>query len=393
MNPTSSPANDTTPELPAEVQRADRELAEIAGGLDVLLDLTPTNSESQWLRWADDRTEPEFEYRPHGVDPDGVMQRIEAVDVTSTVGHPLHDLLERTAEELRLEAELVRRRHRPGFLDVSRHLYGEIDDGLRRLADELLDELPPEEPGVEVITPEAFVERAERELDEYRAALPGFEGRVELRTDVPSLMVVGRRLTVGVDSHLPVHRVEGLIHHEVGVHLLTAETGGRQPLQLLEAGMAGYIETQEALGVLAEYLSGGVNGERLRTLAGRVVAVHMWCDGAQFTDIVDALTGNGFGEHAAWTVAMRVTRGGGYTKDAMYLRGLVALAAHLGDHPIDPLLVGKFHVRDEPLISGLLDDGVLEPAAVRPRWLDGRGAQERLELIGRTPLRDWVIDT
>lgn len=380
----------TTPTLPPEVCRADRALAEIADDLDVLLDLTPVNVEQQWLRWCDGRHEPEFEYRAHGVDPDRVARRIDDVDVAATAGHVLHDLLERTAEELRSEAELVRLRHRPGFVDVSRRLYGEIDEGLRRLADGLLDELEPEAVDVATIPPTAFVERAERELDEYRTTAPSFRARVELSAEVPSLMVVGRRLTVGVDSHLPAHRVEGLIHHEVGVHLLTAETGGRQPLHLLETGTAGYIETQEALGVLAEHLSGGVDGERMRTLAARVVATYLWCEGAGFTEIVDALTRTGFGEHAAWTVTMRIARGGGYTKDAMYLRGLVALADHLARHPIEPLLVGKFHLRDAPLITALLDDGVLEPAAVRPRWLDVPGARERLERIGRTPLVDWV---
>lgn len=376
--------------LPEEVVRADRALAEIAAGLDVLLDLTPTNVDAEWQRWRDRREEPDFTYRPHGVDPDRVIRQIESVDTTATVGHRLHDLLERSAQELHLEAELVRQRHRPGFLDISRHLFGEIDDGLRRLADQLLDDLEPEDPDVPLVEPEAFVTRAREEIERYREQLPDFRATVELSSEVPSLMVVGRRLTVGTDSHLPAHRVEGLVHHEVGVHLLTAETGGRQPLRLLEQGAAGYIETQEALGVLAEYVSGGVDGERLRILAARVVAAHMWCDGASFTEVVEALTDVGFAAHTAWTITMRIARGGGYTKDAMYLRGLVGLTAHLADEPLAPLLVGKFHVRDADLVTGLVDDGVLEPAALRPNWLDVEGASSRLAGVATTPMSDWA---
>lgn len=383
------------PKLPEEVSRADTALAAIAGGFDILDDVSPVNVEAQWHRWQSFRQPPRFDYRPDTVDHQAVQRRVDAVDLTATAGHPLHDLLVRSAEQLSAEAALVGRRDRPGFVDASRRLYGGVDDGLLQLASDLLERLPEANHSGGLVSAREFARRAEREVAAYRSSAGTFAGSVEVRDDVPSLRVVGRRLSVGTDSYLPAHRVEALVHHEVGVHLFTAETGGRQPLRLLERGTAGYVETQEALGVVAEYVSGGIDADRLRVLAARVVATRMWCDGATFEEVVDALVGVGLDEQAAWTVTMRVARGGGLTKDAVYLRGLVDLAGHLAEAPLRPLLIGKFHLRDLPIVTalldaGVLDDSMLQPGALWPRWLRVEGAEGRLETIGNQPLQDWV---
>ena len=67
---------------------------------------------------------------------------------------------------------------------------------------------------------------------------------------------------------------------------------------------------------------------------------------------------------------MRVYRSGGMTKDAIYLRGLVELLEHLGaDGSLDQLWLGKFSLRDLPLIGDLQDRGLLRPPRVLPRYL------------------------
>ena len=67
---------------------------------------------------------------------------------------------------------------------------------------------------------------------------------------------------------------------------------------------------------------------------------------------------------------MRVYRSGGMTKDAIYLRGLVELLEHLGtDGSLDQLWLGKFSLRDLPLIGDLEDRGLLRPPRVLPRYL------------------------
>ena len=65
-----------------------------------------------------------------------------------------------------------------------------------------------------------------------------------------------------IDSGLrvPRERVELLIQHEVGTHILTFQNGKAQPLKLFCNGVPGYEAMQEGLAVLAEFLAGGLTG-------------------------------------------------------------------------------------------------------------------------------------
>ena len=178
-------------------------------------------------------------------------------------------------------------------------------------------------------------------------------------------------------------RVEPLLHHEVGTHVVTYQNGARQPLTLLTIGLPGYDETQEGLAVLAEYLTGGLDPRRLRVLAARVVAVGQMLDGAGFLDIFESLrTDFSIPTRTAWSIAIRVVVGGGSVKDAIYLRGITRILEALAEGSrLDVLLVGKLALDHIPLIQDLLERGVLVEPWIRPRWLDVPGAQERLDRL------------
>ena len=69
---------------------------------------------------------------------------------------------------------------------------------------------------------------------------------------MPGVMVAHGSLLVGAEARIPAHRVEALIHHEVGTHLVTGHNGAAQSLKMLAVGLPGYEQTQEGLAVLAE---------------------------------------------------------------------------------------------------------------------------------------------
>ncbi len=144
-------------------------------------------------------------------------------------------------------------------------------------------------------------------------------------------MIVSRgKLLINSDLSLPPSRVAALLAHEVGTHLLTYYNGRMQPFQQLYSGLAGYEELQEGLAVLSEYLVGGLTRGRVRQLAARVVAVRHLTDGASFVETFRTLSRDyGFADRTAYNIAMRVYRGGGLTKDAVYLRGLVAILSYM----------------------------------------------------------------
>src|SRR5690606_7200826 len=128
----------------------------------------------------------------------------------------------------------------------------------------------------------AFIERRARSMiQSYADSDTGFVARVELRDDLPpGLMVSGERLLISRSTALDRGRVEALLSHEVGVHLLTYFNGSAQGLRLFRSGLAGYEGVQEGLAVLAEYLVGGMTVGRLRLIAARVVACADMLDGA-----------------------------------------------------------------------------------------------------------------
>ncbi|MDP2400706.1 MAG: DUF1704 domain-containing protein, partial [Actinomycetota bacterium] len=175
-----------------------------------------------------------------------------------------------------------------------------------------------------------------------------------------------------------------LLQHEIGTHVVTHHNGRAQPLRLLALGLPGYDELQEGLAVLGEYLAGGLTPERLRLLAGRVVAVHAMLDGAEFPECWSLLVQRGFTQRAAFTIAARVYRGGGLTKDAMYLRGLVGILEYMGEGcDFDRLFLGKYAIRHVPVMDELLLRKVLSPPLVLPRYLQREDALERLARLAR----------
>lgn len=79
---------------------------------------------------------------------------------------------------------------------------------------------------------------------------------------------------------------------------------------------------------------------------------------------------------------MRVFRSGGFTKDAIYLRGLTEIMNHVrSGGALEPLLVGKVGLAHIPLVDDLLAREILTPPRFWPRWLNIEGASERIGRI------------
>ena len=208
---------------------------------------------------------------------------------------------------------------------------------------------------------------------------------VEVRDDVSGLLVSRGNLLVGADVSIPLSRVDALLSHEVGTHVLTFVNAQAQPFKQLCCGLPKYEELQEGLAVLAEYLAGGLNRPRLRLLAGRVIAANHLIDGASFIDVFRELNGTyRFEQKIAFTITMRIFRSGGFTKDAVYLKGLLQLLKYFSNNgELEPLLVGKFSLEHLPIVKELMWREALVPPCLLPRYLNDKKAQIRLERLRR----------
>jgi uncharacterized protein (TIGR02421 family) len=233
------------------------------------------------------------------------------------------------------------------------------------------------------VTAEKFAKRAQAEFEFFRQQYPEMAAKVEIRDDIVGLMVVSGNLLISRDVNIPESRVEALIQHEVGTHVLTYYNGKSQPFRQLYCGLAGYEELQEGIAVLAEYLVGGLSGPRLRLLAGRVIASFLMIKNASFIETFRELNRTyGFNQRTAFIITLRTYRGGGLTKDAVYLRGLVRLLDYLregGD--LNTLLVGKIALEQVPVIQELLWRSVLHPPPLRPSYLLNEKMSEKISIL------------
>jgi uncharacterized protein (TIGR02421 family) len=295
---------------------------------------------------------------------------LDSVDLAA-VEDPVHgQLLRAKHREMELQLDMLAARDTDDFLPLSVELYGGVSPTLRRQAEGLLAGITRTEPTGDSLDADEFLAMAEEEIAHYRDEDPDLDMHAEIRSDVNGVMVSGDVLLIGPETKVQVERARALIHHEVGTHLVTQTNGSHQPIKVMGVGLAGYDETQEGLAVLAEIACGGLTAFRLRQLAGRVVTVHRMIGGASFAEAHEALVADDFPRASAYTTVMRVYRSGGMTKDAIYLRGLVDLLEHLGaDGSLDQLWLGKFSLRDLPLIGDLQDRGLLRPPRVLPRYL------------------------
>jgi uncharacterized protein (TIGR02421 family) len=375
----------TSPEKLGPALEIDARLTDIERGLDLLLNLTPVNAAEAWADFerSDFASPPTLRLRRLEFEPDLVRRDLYDLAIEDVPDPALHTLFKAKRDEIARQITSMEDRDTSRFVHGSLQIYGGIAPSLAAAAEDLLEIIPVQAPAAPSVTAGAFAEAAREEIGRYRAVHPDFPEHLEVRDDVSELMVSFGRLLIPESAVFRADRVEPLLHHEVGTHVVTYQNGARQPLTLLTIGLPGYDETQEGLAVLAEYLTGGLDPRRLRVLAARVVAIRQMLDGAGFLEIFESLrTRYQMPARTAWSISIRVVVAGGSVKDAIYLRGITHLLEALAaGSSLDTLFVGKLALEHLPLVQDLLDREVIRPPWVRPRWLDVPGAQERLDRL------------
>jgi len=371
------------------VERVDRALAEVAESFDFLLQVTPVNMEEAWhaARRQQFGQFLEMRYRPLPVDPLLLKRRLFSIPVERVEDPTVERLFREKLLELDRQLTMLADIGTGRFLHGSIQLYGTISEQAMRVAEAIIERLAPEhgeDDEAQLVSAEEFAGLARQEIAWYRRQYSGFRATATVRRDIyAGLLVSHGHLLIGRRAVITRPRVRALVCHEIGTHSLTYFNGRAQPLRLLSVGLAGYDELQEGLAVLAEYLVGGLSRARLRLLAGRVIAAQAVTDGADYVETFRKLTREcGFAEETAFTVATRVHRGGGLTKDAVYLRGILHILDYLrSGGELEPLYFGKIAVRHVPLINELQWRGTVLPAPLRPRFLDLPEARERIANI------------
>ncbi len=344
---------------------------------------------------------PEVAYTPR-FDTRTVAERIEALAARARTlladedAAPLGRLCAETCESYAMAARMLGAVGTRGFYHRSCELYGRpasastdgrttnlalaehFDEVIARYAGSALADEPEE------LDAAAAAAELERRLAGFFVGLgPGETVRCEV---VPGLAAkaasgsAGVRLRAG--ARFSLRELAQLEHHEGHVHVATTLNGRAQvALPLLASAAPRATRTQEGLAIFTELMSHTLDVGRLRALSGRTLAIKMAEDGADFLELYRWFLARGATESAAFESARRVVRGGlvsggaPFTKDVVYLDGLMRVTSFLGvamtrRHPelVAALFLGKLEVDDVPLLGRLLADGVLVPPRYLPAW-------------------------
>jgi uncharacterized protein (TIGR02421 family) len=360
----------------------DAHLASVAHSFDLVAYATPINAEEAWAGFQSSHYErvPEFTYLPQALDIGHLKRLLWSVRPESVDDPALADLFHAVQDHLDREITMLSRVGESDFLALSLQHYGGAEPDLVELAERVLERAVVQAATSEtVLDADELCELAAAEVRGYREVAPDFGPLPCVSADTFGLLVTHGRLMIGEDVRISSAHADSVIQHEVGTHMLTYYNGRAQPLLLLSEGLPGYEETQEGLSVLAEYLTAGLDADRIRTIALRVIAVLALVEGAEFVDAFRLIVERGLSPESAFSIVTRVYRGGGLTKDAVYLRGLAGILVHVGNGgDLNRLFLGKVATAHVPVLEELLTREILVEPRVLPRYLGRSAARERL---------------
>ena len=340
-----------------------------------------------------EREPPSPEYS--GIDPDPSLELVFRARSLIDGSSEAHRWLARFADITEETALLLSVVGTSMFHGHSRALYGgptsPVADGkttaleLARRLDTLLSDF--DNPAQKLEPPDALTAAdIKARLDK---ALPVHFGsaapRVEVTLNVSAKAAAGRDyIKLREDAAFSDVDEAQLLQHEALIHIATGLNGAAQEhFPILGEAYPGNARTQEGLAVFAEFISGALDPRRFKRLADRVIAIDMSAQGADFLDLYRFFRERSDADapFEAFESARRVVRGGlvggggPFTKDSIYLQGLLEVhnylrtAVRAGDAAyIRLLFVGKIDLEDLAAMKFLRDEGLLSEPAYMPPW-------------------------
>ena len=371
-------------QIDEKTEMVDRHLATLTGQIDFLLRVSPLNTHQEWKTFKDAKykVDPQFHYRLIAMDPELEKRKLSNLPIEEISDTTMAFILRDKRSELENKLNMLVHRGSAAFKYYSMIVYGVPSAALIRTAESILKNTDNNTADRAMLTCHDFAALARKEIKYYQSRFDRENIELEIRDDVTGLLVSNGKLLIGKKIKIRKERAKALLQHEVGTHVLTYYNGKKNPLQQLAVGLAGYEELQEGIAVLGEYFLDGMTTNRLRILASRVLAVASMIEGIRFHETFQRLVDEcGLKEYRAFNVATRVYRGGGLTKDMIYLKGLVKVINYLAQGgSFELLYTGKFGLRHIPVIEELKHRKIIA-TPVLPNHYEEDSYQEKLQSL------------
>ncbi|MEO8160880.1 MAG: flavohemoglobin expression-modulating QEGLA motif protein [Arenimonas sp.] len=323
-----------------------------------------------------------------------VRAELDVIDAQLDPNHPLGRYLQRTSESWRVATQMLDEIGTTGVTVHSTRLYGRPGGRLPGegptnleaarhfidLADELDQELRGYEPG--------YVLSAEQVQLELQTQIDAFMGPGQVSVELDPTLIAkaaagSTRLRLRTNTGFSEYDRNQLLMHEFFVHTVTGLNGREQPvLGSLARGSPRTTATQEGLATLSEMMSGSMDIERMKRISLRIIAIDMALHGADFIQVFRFFLEEGQTDIDSFTSAQRIFRGvpvtGGaaFTKDTVYLHGLLSVHTFfrwcLRNRKLGlarQLFAGKMALEDVFNFESSYAAGTIAPPRYLPPWI------------------------
>ncbi len=323
----------------------DKNLFKLLKGFELLAYVNPINTNSEQKRFVKSKyTElPKFKYAPIKINPFELKKQLNSLKIQEISDVSIRQMYESVINSYFDKIDLLSALGTRKFLYNSLRYFGRPSKKDLTNAQYILHlpDIPSEPKRVPFLSMDEAISTFKNALEDY-----GINCKIELSNRVISqVMVLNSKKTILIrpDAQFTRKEANALIEHEIGVHMVTTQNSSDEKLKIFNLGLPVNTMTQEGLALLSEYLSGNITLKRLRKIAFRVVITDMMCSGADFIECFNYLVNrHKVSTNDAYTIVTRIFRGGGFTKDYLYLIGFEKiLKLWNSDVNLSPLLVGK----------------------------------------------------
>jgi uncharacterized protein (TIGR02421 family) len=311
--------------------------------------------------------------------------------------NPLQGVLRETAQSYLASTRMLQGIGTNNFLKHSIALYGLPKDPfnsgrnttlkaansfLRQVRKFNIAELIPDE--AYCITPDFVARRIKKAA---KRKFPGIEIKVVTDKRLPSkASATVKRIRIRHGTCFAEHDIQQLIQHELFVHVLTTLNGRNQKLKVLGLNSPRNTISQEGLAMFSEFITNAMDVRRLARISGRVRAIQMGIEGADFIQVFEYFLNLGQSIDESFFSAQRVFRGGDpkgsgivFTKDIVYLRGFIEvhnffLRSLEAEQYLFPsyFVSGRMNTSDVSLLEPYFKSGLLSYSQYEPDWLEDR---------------------
>jgi uncharacterized protein (TIGR02421 family) len=344
-------------ELDRAILKVDRELHKLVKNFEVLKFVNPINIEQEKKKFIRQKGHytPKFKYKHLNIDPFMLKRKLMNLTVEHIDDVHIQSLYKDVINAYCDKVELIASIGTDHFLYNSLRYFGEPSEKDIANAHFILHFKDDPTSNNEQMNDQEALKMLKAEMKHY-----DFECKIKLSDKLAAkAMVVNSEKTLYLKKGVLFTEKEvlSLVHHEIGVHMVTTMNADAQPIKLFSMGMPVNTKTQEGLAIMSEYYSNTLTVKRLKELSLRVVGIESMIKDNDFNVTANMFMDEyGMNIEPAFYLTTRIFRGGGFTKDYLYLSGLKEVSSLMKDYDdYEDLMIGKTHHAYIDLINEMID--------------------------------------